>query len=90
MKPCMRQGGRSAHTTNNVPVPISASVGFLDRLRQPRLQQGTICGPRHNQRAKPKQRACHFIRLTPKGRAVVTALLAARKTDTQKQTKLAA
>ncbi len=38
----------------------------------------------------PKQRACHFIRLTPKARTVVTTSLAARKADTEKLAKLAA
>ncbi len=35
MKPCMRLGGRSAHTTNNVPVPILVTKGFFDGLQQP-------------------------------------------------------
>ena len=38
----------------------------------------------------PKQRACHVIQLTSKGRTVVTALLAAREADTEKLSKLAA
>ncbi|MGC8990683.1 MAG: hypothetical protein ACP5MD_11210, partial [Verrucomicrobiia bacterium] len=53
-------------------------------------EQGTICPPPHNQGAKPKLRACHFIRLTPDGSAVVTTLPAAREADTQELTKLAA
>jgi len=54
------------------------------------LKQGTICGPRRNPGATPKQRACHFIQLTPKDRAVVTALLAAREGDTETLKELAA
>ncbi|NLH71766.1 MAG: hypothetical protein GX456_01775 [Verrucomicrobia bacterium] len=105
MKPCTGQGGRSAHTTNKVPVPISASPQtmclspYRHPYRQPRgsstdfssrrLEQGAIGSPCHDPGAKPKQGACHSIRLTPKGRAVVTALLAAREADTEKLTKLA-
>ncbi|MDH7504506.1 MAG: hypothetical protein QHJ82_17585, partial [Verrucomicrobiota bacterium] len=54
------------------------------------LQQGTICPPPHNQGTKPKQSAWHFIQLTSEHRAVVSALLAAKETDTEKLTELAA
>ncbi|NLH72192.1 MAG: hypothetical protein GX456_03985 [Verrucomicrobia bacterium] len=33
MKPCMRHGGRCAHTTNNVSVPISAPASRGDPRR---------------------------------------------------------
>jgi len=42
------QGGRSAHTTNNVPVPISACAVFLHRLRQLPIET------RDNLRATPQ------------------------------------
>ncbi|NLH74692.1 MAG: hypothetical protein GX456_16715 [Verrucomicrobia bacterium] len=48
MKSCVSHGRRCAHTTNNVSVPISASEGFLRRLRQPRI------GTRGNLRATPQ------------------------------------
>ncbi|NLH71923.1 MAG: hypothetical protein GX456_02585 [Verrucomicrobia bacterium] len=54
------------------------------------FEQAAICGPRRNQRAKPKLRACHLIQLTPKGRTIVTALLASREADTEKLTELVA
>ncbi|NLH73771.1 MAG: hypothetical protein GX456_12015 [Verrucomicrobia bacterium] len=88
---------------NDVSVPISASDGFLHRLRQQRI------GTRDNSQATPQsgdktQTTClslylgpqpnnepvTLFRLTPKGRVVVTALLAAREADTEKVTKLAA
>jgi len=36
--------------------PSGSSADFGSR----RLKQGTICGPRRDHGAKPKQRACHF------------------------------
>ncbi|NLH72346.1 MAG: hypothetical protein GX456_04765 [Verrucomicrobia bacterium] len=66
--------------------PRGSSAGFGNRG----LEQGAISRPRQNPGSKPKQRACHFIRCTPKGRTVVAALLAAREADTEKVTKLAA
>ncbi|NLH73835.1 MAG: hypothetical protein GX456_12340 [Verrucomicrobia bacterium] len=73
---------------NNVPVPISASERFLRSLRQSRI--GTRGNLKTTQQlgAKPQQRACHFIQLTPKGPTVVTALLAANEGDTDTLTKL--
>ncbi len=64
--------------------PYRRPMGTCTDFGNPGLEQGTICGASRNQRTKPKQRACHFIyiRLTPKGRAVVTALLAAREAHT--------
>jgi len=73
-----------AHTTCLSPYlhPRGSSEDFGSR----RLEQGAICRPRRNQGTKPKQRACHLIQLTPKGRTIVTALLAARKADTEQLT----
>ncbi|NLH74885.1 MAG: hypothetical protein GX456_17685 [Verrucomicrobia bacterium] len=44
----MNQRGRSEHTPNNVPVPMSVSEGFLYRLGQLRI------GTRGNLRASPQ------------------------------------
>ncbi|HOK78324.1 MAG TPA: hypothetical protein PLW35_11460, partial [Verrucomicrobiota bacterium] len=66
--------------------PRGSSTDFGNRG----LEQGTVRGPRRNQGAKPKQRACHLIRLARIGRIAVTALLTAREADTEKETKLAA
>ncbi len=69
---------------NKVPVPISASAGFLQRLRQPPIGTRGNLGSCRDQGAKPKLRACHLIQLTAKGRTIVTALLTAREADTEK------
>ncbi|NLH72692.1 MAG: hypothetical protein GX456_06535 [Verrucomicrobia bacterium] len=54
------------------------------RGQNPNIEPVTLFRP------KPRQRACPFIRLIPKGRTIVTALLAAMETDTKELTKLAA
>ncbi|NLH74559.1 MAG: hypothetical protein GX456_16035 [Verrucomicrobia bacterium] len=48
MKSCVSQGGRSAHTTNKVSVPISACGGLPHRPHLPRI------GTRDSQRAMPQ------------------------------------
>ncbi|NLH72250.1 MAG: hypothetical protein GX456_04280 [Verrucomicrobia bacterium] len=48
MKPRMSRDRPSAYTTNNVPVPISASEGLPHRLRQPPV------GTRDNSLATPQ------------------------------------
>ena len=68
------------------PHPRGSSADFGNRG----LELGIICGPRRNQAAKPKPRACHLIQLTAKGRTNVTDLLMGGEADTEKLTKVAA
>jgi len=92
-------GAKRLECGSLLPLCFYAQTTCLSPYRYPRgsstdfgkrgFEQEAICGPGRNQSAKPKQRACHFIRLTHKGRTVVTALLAAREADTEKLTKLA-
>jgi len=76
--------------TNNVSVPISASERSLPRLRQPPI------GTRGNFRAtlqsgvKTQTASLSLYPAHHDGRAVVTALLTARKAETEKLSKLAA
>ncbi|NLH74184.1 MAG: hypothetical protein GX456_14105 [Verrucomicrobia bacterium] len=99
--PCSK--GRPAPLrANYVSVPISAPSASSTDSGSRRLEHGTICGlcgnPGANlkHRACPsigsttRQRACHLVRLTPRGRTIVTALLVAREADTEKLAKLAA
>ncbi|HOK76481.1 MAG TPA: hypothetical protein PLW35_02025, partial [Verrucomicrobiota bacterium] len=75
---------------NYVSVPISASEGFLHRLGLAPVGTRDDLRAMPKSGSKPKQRACHFIRLTPKGCPVVSGLLATREGDTKKLTKLSA
>ncbi|NLH72007.1 MAG: hypothetical protein GX456_03020 [Verrucomicrobia bacterium] len=54
------------------------------RGQNPNIEPVTLFG------STPRQRACHFIKLTPTVRAFVTALLVATEADTDELTKLAA
>ncbi|NLH74980.1 MAG: hypothetical protein GX456_18180 [Verrucomicrobia bacterium] len=88
---------------NNVSVPISASEGVLRTLRQPPIgtRDNLRATPQSGGKTQtaslslylgpqPDNEPVTLFRLTPKCRAVVTALPAAREADTEKLTKRAA